>query len=636
MAEKGEPMRLIAFLLSLLCGPAFAQFVDLTKNAIAGTSSVGQLLQSNGSTVNPLWTNNLYWDATNSRLGLGTATPTYAFDINKSTNTFHVARVYATNTGSSTTARFVLGNDGSSAGGQLILNSSGNTSFAGASSLNLYQGLNAPLGIFTNATERIRVTAGGNVGINTTSPGSLFEIKNGSMRFTASDGTYVGFHAASGTTSKDYRLPTVDGANTNVLMTDGAGNLSWTTAGGGGGTGLQSINGSTTAAQTIVPGTGLTVTDSGVGSYVHTVAFDSSIFSVNATSFSITTGSSYAGGATVLSAKNISNGASSGATFSAQAENGNLQFEALSSGHGAPYTNAGVISSGMIGDFFVGASANVSMHLFTNNTDRIVISGAGLTTFGTGTQVDSTSYALAIGERSAFNMTAAGGAGGGSANQFGAVLNNVVSSTGSAANYEKAALLAWIQTNDPSTGGIERDAVGIDMRGTIGAANTTGRAWGGIAHAAILAGGDGKLQGFEIEVENGGAAQPTMFTTTSKYGLSLFINPNGSGASATSAITVGNGSNTANKLWYNGLYITDIEPSGYAIQALNGATPYFQVAQTGLTTITTTSEQLRLAHDGSNYASFTVGSTGVLNISPTGSARYFVNNHDSNYSSQCQ
>jgi hypothetical protein len=71
------------------------------------------------------------------------------------------------NSGSSAYSYLRMGNDANSDSG-LLRNSSTNTSdYAGANSLNLYQGAAAPIGFITNNVERMRLTSDGTLCLNT-------------------------------------------------------------------------------------------------------------------------------------------------------------------------------------------------------------------------------------------------------------------------------------------------------------------------------------------------------------------------------------------------------------------------------------------------------------------------------------
>ena len=69
-----------------------------------------------------------------------------------------------------------------------------------------------------------------------------------------------------------FTLPASDGTSGQVLTTNGSRGLYFTNGGGGGTGTITSINGSSTAIQTIIPGTGLFVKDSGTGNSVHNIA----------------------------------------------------------------------------------------------------------------------------------------------------------------------------------------------------------------------------------------------------------------------------------------------------------------------------------------------------------------------------
>ena len=67
----------------------------------------------------------------------------------------------------------------------------------------------------------------GNVGFGTTTPGSAADIK-GTLRLSGATSGFVGLMGATNAGSTVFTLPSADGANGNILQTNGLGVLSWT------------------------------------------------------------------------------------------------------------------------------------------------------------------------------------------------------------------------------------------------------------------------------------------------------------------------------------------------------------------------------------------------------------------------
>jgi hypothetical protein len=118
---------------------------------------------------------------------------------------------------------------------------------------------NQPLVIRTNNTERVRITATGNVGIGTAAPTERLQVSDGNVAITNTDNTarqlrlyepsgagtnFTAFRAQAQASDITYTLPasltTTNTVAKGILQTDSSGNLSWlnpAALGGGGGGG---------------------------------------------------------------------------------------------------------------------------------------------------------------------------------------------------------------------------------------------------------------------------------------------------------------------------------------------------------------------------------------------------------------
>ena len=191
-------------------------------NPVTGTGTSGQVAYFNG-TSSITSESNLFWDATNNRLGIGVATPTAELDVSTSDNAIiKIASTGATrsailrainNIGTSIDIRQI----GSSVAGNTLGVASANLSLLiSGSSLAIGTALANDLTLGTNNAANLTIKSGGNVLINTQTDAGFRLDVNGTARVsgvltlssTISNGTYT------------YTLPSATGT---LALVGGAG-----------------------------------------------------------------------------------------------------------------------------------------------------------------------------------------------------------------------------------------------------------------------------------------------------------------------------------------------------------------------------------------------------------------------------
>ncbi|MCD6531264.1 hypothetical protein J7K99_02330 [bacterium] len=201
---------------------------DTDNEGISGSGSAGQVAYFTGtSTVGGM--NSLFWDSSNERLGLGTNNPMYRLDVRYTGE--KVMRL-GSETGNDLTfdiaagaglANIVAGATWDAADSRYEY-----TGTRGASRIRLHDGditlyvggTSGTAGNPVTFTTGLNINSSGNVGIkgNASTGDALYVYGSG--------------HFTGNLTIGSYTLPTSDGSSGQVLMTDGAGSVSWSSVPG--------------------------------------------------------------------------------------------------------------------------------------------------------------------------------------------------------------------------------------------------------------------------------------------------------------------------------------------------------------------------------------------------------------------
>ena len=155
-------------------------------------------------------------------VGIGTTSPSYKLHVKGTVNGNVNIAVENASTGTNAYASYRFKNNSISTA-VMFLNGSNNSGYAGASSLNMYQGTNLPLGFVTNNLLRMTVTGAGNVGIGTTSPSGILHVKG------STDDTVVYIDTNNNALGDSAKISFNDRAQVGwidaaVTLTDGGGN----------------------------------------------------------------------------------------------------------------------------------------------------------------------------------------------------------------------------------------------------------------------------------------------------------------------------------------------------------------------------------------------------------------------------
>ena len=176
---------------------------DIVNKAYSDGGSGDKFLLNTGDTATGDYnfdSNTFVIDSTNNRVGLGTNTPATMFESYVDSNTqFTMGALTNINSGTGASTLFQIGNDlttrgASNSGAHLYLTSSTYPA-PNSNMFGVWHHQNGPMVFATNNAERLRITAGGFVGIGTNDPENLLNTNNGILAVSGSGNVRIAINS---------------------------------------------------------------------------------------------------------------------------------------------------------------------------------------------------------------------------------------------------------------------------------------------------------------------------------------------------------------------------------------------------------------------------------------------------------